>query len=141
MWLSDNWFIMLSLFVLVLFGILAAIFAGQNTQPTSVVIGSYSLQNVPLYGIILGSMLFGVFVSWLISLGGILSNSMTIRGKEGRIRDANAKIHKLEERNHELEVENAQLRGEEKYEEHGHDERHEENASPNPFVRLRQRFS
>jgi uncharacterized integral membrane protein len=132
---------MLSLFILILFGVGVAFFAGQNTQSTSVVVGPYGLQNVPLYGVILGAMLFGIFVSWLISLVGFVSTSMTLRGKEGRIKDAQDRIHKLEEQNHDLEIENTRLREEGQVVEHRTIDAPDEERSANPFVKLRQRFS
>lgn len=129
---------MLSLIILIVFGIGVAFFAGQNTQLTSIVAGPYGLQNIPLYSVVLGAMLFGIFVSWLISLVGFVSTSMTLRGKEGRIRDAEAQNHKLVDRVHALELENERLRGDTKViEERAHDEHH----AVSPFVKLRQRFS
>ena len=131
---------MLSLFILILFGIGVAFFAGQNMQATSVVFGQYGLQNVPLYAVVLGAILFGIFVSWIISLVGFVSNSLTLRGKEGRIRDAETHVHKLEERVHKLELENERLRGEEHVEKHVTSEPVEKRPL-NPFVKIRQRFS
>ncbi len=129
---------MLSLIIIILFGIGVAFFATQNTQLTSVVFGQYGFVDIPLYTVVLGAILFGIFVSWVISLFGFVSNSMTLRGKDGRIRDAQSQIHKLESRVHELEVENEHIRGEKKVVE---SVPHEETKPVNPFVKLRQRFS
>ncbi len=132
---------MISLFILILFGVGVAFFATQNTQPTSVILGQYGFFDIPLYAVVLGAMLIGIFVSWLISIVGFVSTSMRLRGNEGRIHSAEEQIHKLEERNHQLELENLRLRDEgQVYDEEAHDPE-EQRHSLNPFVKLRQRFS
>lgn len=140
---------MFSLIILFIFGFIAAVFAVQNTQVTSVQFGQYGMADVPLFAIVLAAALFGIFVSWLISLTGNISASMAMRGKDGQIRDAQAQNNILKDRIHELEVENARLRGEEYHEVHQapedkpvvHEEHGQEHRPPNPFVRIRQRFS
>jgi len=129
---------MFSLIILFIFGFMAAVFAVQNTQLTSVQFGQYGLTDIPLFAIVLAAALFGIFVSWLISLTGNISASMAMRGKDGQIKNARTEIAKLEKRIHDLESENDQIR---------HDARtHEfhqpaEDTSLNPFVKIRQRFS
>lgn len=130
---------MLSLFVLILFGIGIAIFATQNAQLTSLTVGPYGFAGIPMYAVVLAALLVGIFVSWLISLVGLVSNSMTLRGKDGRIRDAEHKIHNLEQKNHDLEIENSKLRGEKHYVESEVND--DDRPHTNPFVRFRQRFS
>ena len=133
---------MFSLIILFIFGFIAAIFAVQNTQSTSVQFGQYGLADIPLFAVVLAAALFGIFVSWLISLTGNITASMAMRGKDGLIKDSRSKIHSLENRVHDLEVENARLRGEgrhvEKRVEHVEEEEH---RPVNPFVKIRQRFS
>jgi uncharacterized integral membrane protein len=124
---------MFSLIILFIFGFMAAIFAVQNTQSTSIQFGQYGFTAVPLFAVVIAAALFGVFVSWLISLTGNIAASMSMRGKEGQ-------IHKLEDRVHELELENERLRGEDRHETHDVEEP-EEHRRHNPFVKIRQRFS
>lgn len=129
---------MIGLVILIIFGIGVGVFATQNTQNTSVVFGQYGLVDIPLYFVVLAAILFGIFVSWLISLVGMISTSLTLRSKDGRIRDSMSRIEKLEQRNHDLETENAELKSQKNREQHV---TREESHHPNPFVKLRQRFS
>ena len=129
---------MFSLIILFIFGFMVAIFAVQNTQSASVQFGQYGLVDIPLFAIVIAAALFGILVSWLISLTGNISTSMSMRNKEGRIRDAQTEVHRLQNRVHELEIENERIRGEGRQIEH---EEHVEHRSANPFVKLRERFS
>ena len=131
---------MISLLILIVFGIGVALFATQNTQPTSVFFWQYGLMDIPLYVVVLWAILFGVFISWLISLVCFLSTSLTLRSKDGRIHDVETKNHRLEDRIHELELENERIRGEDHTETHVTSEP-EEHRPLNPFVKIRQRFS
>jgi uncharacterized integral membrane protein len=131
---------MFSLIILFIFGFMAAIFAVQNTQLTSVQFGQYGFTDLPLFAVVLGAVLLGVFVSWLISLTGNISASMTLRGKDAQIRDTKAKIQRLEDKNHELALENERLRGDDHTEPVVTHEP-EEHRTVNPFVKIRQRFS
>jgi uncharacterized integral membrane protein len=131
---------MFSLIILFIFGFMAAIFAVQNTQMTNVQFGQYGFTDIPLFAIVLAAALFGVFVSWLISLTGNISTTVAMRGKDGQIKDARTHISKLESKIKDLEAENAELRHGEPTHTHEYVEQ-EEKRPVNPFVKLRQRFS
>lgn len=110
-------------------------------NPPQLFLGQYGLFDIPLYAVVLGALLVGIFVSWLISIAGFVSTSMRLRGNEGKIRSAEEQIHKLKERNNQPEQENLRLRDEgQVYDEEPHDPE-EQRHSLNPFVKLRQRFS
>ncbi len=104
--------IMLTLIILVIFGIGVAFFATQNTQTISIVFASYSLSGIPLYLIVLMSLLMGFVVSWILSLVGVISSAFKIRGKESTIKDANKQISELTKSVHQLELENERLKAE-----------------------------
>ena len=103
---------MLALIVLFVFGIGVAFFATQNTQAISITFANYSLNGIPLYIIVLISLLLGFAVSWIISLFDIISSAFKIRGKESTIKDANKQISELTKRVHQLELENERLKAE-----------------------------
>lgn len=103
---------MFALVVLIAFGIGIALFATQNTQSISVTLLNYPLKSVPLYLIVLGSLLLGFVVSWVISLVDVISSAFKIHGKENKIKDANREISELTKRVHQLELENERLKGE-----------------------------
>jgi putative membrane protein len=103
---------MFALIVLVVFGIGVAFFATQNTQTISVAIANYHLAGIPLYIIVLGSLLLGFAVSWIISLVGGISSALKMHGKESTIKNANKEISDLTKKVHQLELENERLKTE-----------------------------
>jgi len=103
---------MLALIVLVVFGIGVAFFATQNTQTVSITLGNYPLTGVPIYLIVLVSLLLGFVVSWIINLVDVISSALKIHGKENTIKDANKQISELTKKVHQLELENERLKGE-----------------------------
>ena len=103
---------MFALIVLFVFGIGVAFFATQNTQAIPLNFATYSLSAIPLYLIVLVSLLLGFAVSWLIGLVDVISSAFKIHGKESTIKDANKQISELTKKVHQLELENERLKGE-----------------------------
>ena len=64
---------MFALIILVIFGIGVAFFATQNTQAISITVANYPLTGIPLYLIVLGSLLLGFLVSWILSFFDVIS--------------------------------------------------------------------
>jgi len=105
---------MLSFILILVFGLLVAFFAGQNTAPVAINFPNYQLPAVPLYVIIVSSMLIGFIISWLVSLIDGLFTAFVLQGKDSAIRNSQKRASRLEEKIHDLEVENARLKGENK---------------------------
>lgn len=103
---------MFTLIVLVVFGIGVAFFATQNTQTISITLANYPMTGIPLYLIVLGSLLLGFVVSWITNLIDVISSALKIHGKESTIKDANKQISELTKRVHQLELENERLKAE-----------------------------
>jgi uncharacterized membrane protein YciS (DUF1049 family) len=103
---------MFALIILVVFGIGVAFFATQNTQAISITLANYPLTGVPLYLIVLGSLLLGFVVSWVISLADVISSALKIHGKENTIKDDKKQISELTKKVHQLELENERLKAE-----------------------------
>lgn len=103
---------MFALIILFIFGIGVAFFATQNTQAISLNFASYSITDIPLYIIVLVSLLLGFAVSWIIGLVDVVSSSFKMRGKESTIKTGNKQITELTKRVHQLELENERLKGE-----------------------------
>lgn len=103
---------MLSLLLLVVFGLGIAFFATQNVAGSTITIANSTYQGIPMYAIVIGSLLLGIFVSWLISMVDAISSLFTIHGKDTALNEANETIKKLKLTNRELELENANLKGE-----------------------------
>lgn len=101
---------MFALILMTLFGLGVAYFATQNTNTITLHMAHY-YSSIPLYAVVVGSILLGIFISWLISLVNAISTSLELRGKNSALKNSARAIDRLEERVHELEVENASLKG------------------------------
>jgi hypothetical protein len=101
---------MLALFLLIIFGLGMSYFATQNTGIVHVVFGNYLIQGIPLYIIVVGALLLGIFISWLISIVDTFSSKITIHGKVSEIKEAHEIINRLQQENHNLEIEIARLK-------------------------------
>ncbi|MBI2264434.1 MAG: DUF1049 domain-containing protein [Armatimonadetes bacterium] len=102
---------MLILILGAVFGLLVAYFAVQNTAPVAIILAGYE-STVPLYFVVIGSLLIGLLLSWITSLAESLSSFFTIHGKDSAIKEARKEIGELAIRIHELELENTRLRAE-----------------------------
>lgn len=103
---------MLSLIITVVFGLVIAYFATQNTQPVSISFMQYRLTGIPMYVIVLVALILGTFVSWLISMVGSISSFLTIHGKNKKISESKQAATDLTKRVHQLELENERLKTE-----------------------------
>ncbi len=133
---------MAALIILILFGLGTAYFAIQNPGNVHIILGNYLIEGIPLYLLVAGSILFGVFVSWLINIIDSLSSTRIIHGKDSELSKAVKTIEKLSEENHALEMENAKLKGEMGIAEEEIPDREERkiNVSPSFFQRVRHSF-
>ena len=102
---------MVVLIVGVILGTAIGYFATQNTTPVTIRVGEYAFADIPLYLIIVGSLVTGVIVSWILYLAKILSTGGTSYGRDyAAMKRARRVAADLEQRVHELEAENVQLR-------------------------------
>lgn len=101
---------MFSIILIVLIGLGVALFAQQNTQTVEVAIGNYFFPAIPVYLIVLASMLFGLVIAWVLSLINFFSTALTLRQKDGAIHDAKQQATHLEKEVVQLRQENARLR-------------------------------
>lgn len=97
------------LILTVILGLGFAFFATQNIAPVVVNFANYSF-NLPLYLVVIFSILVGLFLSLVISLFENISASLTIWGKEAKINQAKEKIAKLNKQIDQLERENIELK-------------------------------
>jgi len=106
---------MLALVIAVMFGLAIGYFATQNTAPVTIRMAEYALEEIPLYLVVVGSLLVGLFVAWILYIAQALSARLTIYGKDQVVRKTRRTVTDLEQRVHELEVENERLRPREPY--------------------------
>ncbi len=133
---------MIALILLVVFGLGAALFATQNTGVVHITLANYLFSGIPLYVIVIGSMLVGIFISWLISMIDSISSTITIHGKDNALKEAHQTIEKYKKENQALLMENEHLKGEREADMVIEENRNEA-ASPQPsfFHRIKHSFS
>ena len=102
---------MVVLIVGVIFGIAIGYFATQNTVPVTLRIGEYVFADIPLYLVIVGSLVVGVLLSWILYLAKLVSSGASSYGKDYvAMRRARRIAADLEQRVQKLEAENVRLR-------------------------------
>lgn len=94
----------------VIVGLGLAYFATQNTALVNLRFGSYVLLNIPLYLVATGALLLGLLLAWVFYLVRSFSSTITLHGKESKIKEANKTIAELAKKIHQLEIDNARLR-------------------------------
>ncbi len=102
---------MLDIIATIIIGLVFAYFATQNITAVPVKLGFLSLSSVPLYLVVLASLLLGVVISFIIHLIDAVGAMMTIMGKNTEIKNKTKEVVALEQRIHDLELENARLNG------------------------------
>jgi uncharacterized integral membrane protein len=114
---------MILVILLLIFGILAALFAVQNTAHVAVSLFGYTLSDVPVYLIMFVSLLAGILVSSIFNISNIISSSLTIHGKNAKIKKSKGTMDDQDKYIRKLELENAKLKG-----------RDEKNEERTPFT-------
>jgi lipopolysaccharide assembly protein A len=100
---------MLVLILFLVVGAFVVYISQYNFTPVTVNLGMYVIPNIPLFYVIVGSLLIGLVLSYLVSLVRAISNSFTIRGKDKEIKNNKNEVLELTKRIHQLEIENKKL--------------------------------
>ncbi len=103
---------MFVLIVVIILGLIFSYFATQNTVGVTLKLNDLALQ-LPLYIIVLGSLLLGIVISWIMNLTDVFASFLTIHGKDSAIKQDRKVISNLKNKMHDLEIENARLKGRE----------------------------
>lgn len=103
---------MLTLVLTVIFGLIFAYFATQNTEGVTMRFAEYNSAIIPLYLVVLGSLLVGLLLAWLINFINSIASSITLHGKESELKKAERMVAELTKRIHQLELENTRLKAE-----------------------------
>jgi uncharacterized integral membrane protein len=101
---------MLTLILLLVVGSFLVYISKFNFAPVSLNLGVYVFDNIPLFYVIVGSLVLGLVLSYLIYLVGAISTSFTLRGKNKEIKNDKDKILELTRQIHQLELENEKLK-------------------------------
>jgi len=101
---------MLVIILLLIVGSLLVYISKFNFMPVSVNLGMYVFSNIPLFYVMVGSLLTGLVLSYLIYLVYAVSNYFKFRGKNNEIRKNKNSVLELTKRVHQLELENEKLK-------------------------------
>jgi len=97
---------MLILILLLVLGSFFVYISKFNFTPVTVNLGWYVIADVPLFYVMIGSLLFGLVLSYLINMIHAISNSLTMRGKNKEIKKEKGEVLELTKQVHQLELEN-----------------------------------
>lgn len=97
---------MLVLITFLVVGSLLVYLSKFNFVPVSLNLGFAVYEGIPLFYVIVGSMLIGLVLSYVIYIFGSISKSLTIHGKNKEIKVYKDEVLELTKRVHQLELEN-----------------------------------
>lgn len=100
---------MLVLILLLIVGSILVYISQFNFIPVTVNLGLYTFSNIPLFYVIVGSVVFGLVLSYIVYLVHDISNSFKFRGKNNEIKKNKDEVLELTKRIHQLELENEKL--------------------------------
>jgi uncharacterized integral membrane protein len=100
---------MLTLILLLVIGSALVYISKFNFVPVDLNLGGYIFTDIPLFYVIVGSLLTGLVLSYLVYLFQAISTSLTMRGKNKKIKSGKDEILELTRRVHQLELENRGL--------------------------------
>ena len=100
---------MLAFIFTVIFSVGVAYFATQNTSTVTLHVSSYVWSGIPIYLVMLGSLLVGLLFAWIFQVLNAISSSMAWRNKENALKEEKKVNLDLTKRLHQLELENTKL--------------------------------
>jgi uncharacterized integral membrane protein len=100
---------MLAFIVTILFSATVAYFATQNTSPVTLHFLTYTWTGIPLYLVMLSSLITGLLFAWLFHVLKAISFSLILKGKNKALKEGKAENLELTKKVHKLELENTKL--------------------------------
>ncbi len=100
---------MLILILFLIVGSVIVYISKFNYTPVTVNLGIYTFSNIPLFYVIVGSLLVGLIFSYLVYLVHAISTAFKLRGKDKEIKNNKNEVLELTKRIHQLEIENEKL--------------------------------
>lgn len=100
---------MLIIILILIVGSMLVYVSKYNFQLISVNLGFYVAKDIPLFYVIIISLLIGLILSYLIYLVNSISNSFVLRGKNNEIKKNKLEALELTKRVHQLEIKNEKM--------------------------------
>ena len=101
---------MLILILLLVVGSALVYISKFNFMPVSVNLGMYVISDIPLFYVIVGSLVIGLVLSYVAYFVHSISTSLALRGKDNKIKKNKEEVLELTKRVHQLELENEKLK-------------------------------
>lgn len=101
---------LIKLITLLIAGSAIAYVSRANLMPVSVTLGQYVIEDIPLFYVMVGSLLVGLVFSYLLQILRNISYSFVLRGKKREINTGKGEVAMLTKRVHQLEIENEKLK-------------------------------
>lgn len=101
---------MLILILFLVVGGVMVYLAQNNLMLVTLRLGSYVFSDIPLFYIIIGSLLTGLGLAYLIYLFNSIFTAFTMHGKDNKIKQGKSENVDLTKRIHQLELENERLK-------------------------------
>ena len=101
---------MLILILFLIIGSILVYISKFNFMPVSLNFGTFVLSDIPLFYVIIGSLIFGLVLSNLVYLINSISTTFRFRGKDKEIKKNKSEVLELTKRVHQLELENEKLK-------------------------------
>ncbi|KKT38497.1 MAG: hypothetical protein UW35_C0017G0010 [Candidatus Collierbacteria bacterium GW2011_GWF2_44_15] len=103
---------MLVLILLLVVGSGLVYISRYNFTPVTLNFGIYSLSDIPLFYVIVGSLVTGLLLSYLVYIVNSILTTFKLRGKDKEIKKQKGEVLELTKRVHQLELENEKLKHE-----------------------------
>jgi len=100
---------MLIIILLLILGSALVYISRFNFQPVSLNLGFTVFHGIPLFYVIVGSLLVGLVLSYLAHLVHAISHSFVLQGKNSEIKKNKGEVLELTKRVHQLEIKNEKL--------------------------------
>src|SRR3989339_1741891 len=101
---------MLNIIVFLIVGSALAYISKYNLEPVSLNFGIYNIESIPLFYVIVGSVLVGLILSYIMQLLGNILTYFEMRGKSQQIKSSQEEILDLTKTVHQLELKNEKLK-------------------------------
>lgn len=101
---------MLIIILFLVVGSVMVYLAQNNLTPVTLRLATYTFSGIPLFYIIIGSLLAGLGLAYLSYLISSIFTGFTIRGKDKKIKQGKSENVDLTKQIHQLELENERLK-------------------------------
>lgn len=101
---------MLYLILFLIAGSALAYVSNENLMLVTLNLGPYSFSDIPLFYVIIGSLLTGLIFAMVVHSFYDIANSLKLRSKKNEIKQNKDEVLALTKRVHQLELENEKLK-------------------------------